>query len=82
MSEGPPLGADAVAETYLGIAAATAGRSIPVVRAALAMSITLIGEQHGLRDAALLAWIDSIAETARKAAGTPIDVRRRTQPKH
>jgi hypothetical protein len=73
---------DAVAEIYLGIAAATAGHGLPLVRAALAMSITLIGEQHGLHGAALIDWIDSIANTARKAAGTAADARRRPQTDH
>lgn len=74
--------ADAVAEIYLGIAAATAGRGLPLVRAALAMSITLIGEQHGLRGTALIEWIDSIARTARNAASTPADGRCRPRRNH
>ena len=62
---------DEVAIVYLGIAAACDGHTPIAIRAALAMTLTLLGEQHGLAGDALLDWIDAIATTARLAAIIP-----------
>ena len=60
--------ADDVARVYVGIVAATAGHPTAVVEAALAMSLTLIGERHKLAGPALAEWIDAIATAATIAA--------------
>lgn len=60
--------ADDVARVYLGIVTATAGQPLAIVEAALAMSLTLIGEQRGLTAAALVDWIETVATAAAIAA--------------
>ena len=54
-----PTGGD-VARLYLMIAASAAGYAPGAIQAALAMSITLLGEQQGLSGNDLIAWIDTI----------------------
>jgi hypothetical protein len=60
--------ADEVARVYVCIVGATAGHSTAVVEAALAMSLTLIGERYKLTGSALADWIDTIATAATIAA--------------
>ena len=60
--------ADEVARVYVSIVGATAGHSTAVVEAALAMSLTLIGERHKLTGPALADWIETIATAATIAA--------------
>jgi len=76
MTEDPPdrPSTDDIARIYLGIVEASAGYDLAAVRAALSMSVVLLGEQHGLSGADLLDWIDTISATARLAAElTPAD---------
>ena len=69
MTQEPPgRQTDDVARIYLGIVAASAGYDPAVVRAALSMSVVLLGEQHGLSGPELFEWIEAISATARLAA--------------
>jgi hypothetical protein len=63
--------ADEVARVYVGIVGATTGHSTAVVEAALAMSLTLLGERHGFTGSALAEWIETIATAATIAAQRP-----------